>query len=395
MRRIVLALTVILFYTLASAQTSTTQDRKGAINAILEEAVQNGIPGVSLAIANRNGLLWTSTAGYADITSKVLVTPDHLFGIGSITKTFVAIVTLQLVEEGRLDLDQTPQNILGSEVVGQISNADRATIAQLLSHTSGIPSWEDVPLWIREGRGENNVVGRIWSRTDALAYLTNVPPTNDPGESYSYSNTNHTLIGLIIEEITGNDVVREIEKRVLAPVGISDVYLEGFQAIPRERLASRYHYSTPEFRRDAGVHEDFEEVSPGLIDASSSNLSVEWTAGGMVVTASDLAQYAAAYRARALLKPESMAVAQDWLRIDETWDVGHGLFRRHMPNMQIIGHSGSVLGFTGAMYWHEDEDLAVAIVANVGTMHGGQDLPQASSIAHDPRFWELALALCD
>jgi D-alanyl-D-alanine carboxypeptidase len=171
--------------------------------------------------------------------------------------------------------------------------------------------------------------------------------------------------------------------------------LEGFQAIPRNRLASRYHYATPEFRRDAGVHEDFQEVSPGLIDVSSSNLSVEWTAGGMVVTASDLAEYAAAYRAGALLKPESMAIAQDWLPIGETTDVGHGLFRYHMSSGQIIGHSGSVLGFTGAMYWHETEDLAVAIVANVGTMHIGQNLPGARSILSNSRFWELALAFSD
>ena len=90
-----------------------------------------------------------------------------------------------------------------------------------------------------------------------------------------------------------------------------------------------------------------------------------------------------------------MAVAQAWLRIDETWDVGHGLFRRRIPIVQIIGHSGSVLGFTGAMYWHETEDLAVAIVANVGTMHIGQDLPGATSILSNSRFWELALAFSD
>ena len=395
MSRKILSITLILFSVFAHAQTSENQDSKEAINAILENAVQDGIPGLSLAIANRDGLIWTSAAGYADVEIGTPVETNHLFGIGSITKTFVAVVTLQLVEEGRLDLDQTPQDILGAEVVGQIANADRATIAQMLNHTSGIPSWEDVPKWIREGRGDRNVVGRIWGRADTVAYLKDVPPTNEPGKEFSYSNTNHTLIGLIIEKITGNDVVDEIANRILTPTGISDIYLEGFQAVPRDRLAKRYHYATPEFRRDAGVHDDFPEVSPGLTNASSSNLSVEWTAGGMVVTASDLAKYAAAYRAGALLKPESMAVAQDWLRIDETWDVGHGLFRRNMPNVQIIGHSGSVLGFTGAMYWHETEDLAVAIVANVGTMHIGQDLPGASSIAFDPRFWELALAFCD
>jgi D-alanyl-D-alanine carboxypeptidase len=201
------------------------------------------------------------------------------------------------------------------------------------------------------------------------------------------------LLGLIIEKVTGNDVVDEIADRILTPTGTSDIYLEGFQTVPHDRLANRYHYATQEFNRDAGVHDDFPEVSSGLIDASSSNLSVEWTAGGMVVTARDLAVYAAAHRAGAFLKPESMAFVQDWTPAGETFDVGHGLFRRHFPDFQIIGHAGSVLGFTAAMYWHETEDIAVAIVANVGTMHIGQDLPGAYSVAFDPYFWELILTL--
>jgi D-alanyl-D-alanine carboxypeptidase len=323
------------------------------------------------------------------------VTTGHLFGIGSITKTFVAVVALQLVEEGRLGLEQTPQEILGPEVTGEISNADQATIGQLLNHTSGIPSWEDDPDWIREGRGDKNKVGRIWGRTDTLDYLDGVPPTNKPGERFSYANTNHTLLGLIIEKITGNDIVDEIANRILIPVGIQDIYLEGFQAVPVDRLANRYHYATPEFKRDAGVHADFPEVAPGLIDASASNLSVEWTAGGMVVTASDLAIYAAAYRAGALLTPESMAYAQDWLQIGESDYVGHGLFYVQQENMQIIGHSGSVLGYTGAMFWDETGDIAVAVVTNVGTMHIGQDLPGAWSVVIDPHFWELVLMLSD
>ena len=391
--RRILAIIFILFSALANAQTSAVQDSKEAINTILENAIRDGIPGLSMAVANRDGLIWTSTAGYADVGSRVPVTTDHLFGIGSITKTFVAVVTLQLVEEGRLALDQTPQEILGTEVVGRVANADRATIAQLLNHTSGVPSWEDDARWIREGRGDRNAVGRIWNRTDTLAYLEGVPPTNEPGKEFSYSNTNHTLIGLIIEKISGNDTVDEIASRILTPTGISDIFLEGFQAVPHDRLASRYHYATPEFRRDVGVHDDFPEVSSGLIDASSSNLSVEWTAGGMVVTASDLAKYAAAYRAGTLLTPDSMAFVQDWVRVDDTLDVGHGLFRRHLPKGQIIGHTGSVLGFTGAMFWHETEDIAVAIVANVGTMHIGQDLPGAYSVLSTPYFWELILTL--
>lgn len=393
MKRQAFAIALMLFSLSAGAQVPSEQDSRESLKTILKDAVKNGIPGLSMAVADREGLIWTSTAGYADVEREIPVTTSNLFGVGSITKTFVAIVALQLVEEERLALDQTPEEILGADMVGHVANADKATIAQLLNHTSGIPSWEDNPTWIREGRGDKNTVERIWGKTDTLLYLLNVPATNKPGEKFSYSNTNYTLLGLIIETITGNDVVDELNNRIMVPAGLTNIYLEGFQSVPEDSLAKRYHYATAEFRRDAGVHKSFPEVSVGLIDVSSSNLSVEWTAGGMIATASDLARYAAAYRAREFLTPAGMAIAQDWIPAGDTFEVGHGLFRLDTPVGKVIGHPGSVLGYTGALFWHETEDIAVALVANVGTMHIGQAIPGAFTVTLEPTFWELVLAL--
>jgi D-alanyl-D-alanine carboxypeptidase len=358
------------------------------------ETIQKGVPGLSVAIADRDGIVWSGAAGMADVTREVPVSEDHLFGIGSITKTFVAVVTLQLVEEGRISLDTTVVDILGKEIAGRVPGADRATIAQLLNHTSGIPSWEDDPLWIKEGRGEKLDVTRIWGREDTLKYTWETPLTNEPGEKYAYSNTNHTLLGLVIEKITGNDIVHEIQARILLPIGLSDVYLEGFQRLPKSRLATRYHYTTQEFRRDAGVHDSFEQITDDLADVSTSNLSVEWTAGGMVATAQDLVRYAAAFRSGKLLSPASMAIVKDWFPISEAAEVGHGLFRRQLDSGQVlIGHTGSVLGYTGAMYWFEDRDVSVVVLANVGTMHIGQKLPNAASLANSPTFVKQVLSL--
>ena len=101
--------------------------------------------------------------------------PDMLFGVGSITKTFVAVVILQLAEEGRLDLSATAESVLASGVDG-VPNAATATIAQLLNHTGGVPSWEDDPAWIRDGRVDRLDVDRMWDKTATLAYmLTHAP----------------------------------------------------------------------------------------------------------------------------------------------------------------------------------------------------------------------------
>ena len=116
------------------------------LQALLDEAVSAGIPGISAAVATHDSVVWVGVAGKADLQTGAPVRPDMLFGVGSITKTFVAVVILQLAEEGRLDLNATAASLLGPAVEG-IPNAKRATLAQLLNHTGGVPSWEDEPVW--------------------------------------------------------------------------------------------------------------------------------------------------------------------------------------------------------------------------------------------------------
>jgi CubicO group peptidase (beta-lactamase class C family) len=366
-------------------------DAPGQLQALLDSAVAKGVPGLSAAVADSSGIVWTGVAGKANLETGAPITPDLLFGMGSITKTFVAVVVLQLVDEGKLSLDATPASLLGSAVDG-IPNADRATVAQLLSHTGGVPSWEDDSVWIHEGRGDRLDPKRIWGKTQTLPYIKGHDPLAPPGQLYSYANTNFTLLGMIVEKITGHDAVDEIHQRIFEPLGLHDIHLEGFEPVPQDRLPHRYHWATPDFRRDAGVNAAFPEVRPDLIDASASNLSVEWTAGGMIATARDLARYGEALRDGKLLSPAMMKVLTDWQPAGNSGQVGHNVFRRQVPDGGpfLIGHSCDVLGFTGALYWVEGRDVVVAVLANVGAMHAGKVPGTAYTVARDPRFVALA-----
>jgi D-alanyl-D-alanine carboxypeptidase len=327
----------------------------------------------------------------ADLEPGTPVQADMLFGIGSITKTFVAVVILQLAEEGRLDLNATVGSLLGT-AVEDIPNAQRATVAQLLNHTGGIPSWEDDPDWIRDGRGATLDVDHLWGKTETLDYIVGHEPLDEPGVAYSYANTNFTLLGMIIEKVTGAEAVNEIHRRILEPLDLSDIHLEGFEPVPAGQLPHRYHWATPTFREAAGVNPAFTEVRPNLIDVTASNLSVEWTAGGMVASARDLALYAVALRDGRLLGPESMAFMFDWFPAGDGVQVGHNLFRTQYPGgPTLIGHSGSVLGFTGSLYWVEGADVVVAVVTNVGTMHSGRVPGSAGSVARSRDFIEAAM----
>jgi len=385
--------------TLAACTNDTTPDDGSAtdpvavLQGLLDGGVAAGVPGLSAAVATGDGLVWTGVAGSADLATGAPVSPDMLFGIGSITKTFVAVVILQLVEEGLLDLNATSADLLGA-AVALTPNADRATIAQLLNHTGGVPSWEDDPAWISDGRGATLDVDHIWGKTETMPYIDGHEPLAEAGAEYSYANTNFTLLGMIIEEITGEEAVDEIHRRVLDPLGLEDIHLEGFEPVPAERLPHRYHWATETFHDEAGVNAAFSDVRPDLIDATGSNLSVEWTAGGMVATARDLALYGAALRDGRLLNEESMAVLTDWFPVNDRVQMGHNVTRTTYPDgLAVIGHNGSVLGFTGSLYWVEGGDAVVAVVANVGTMHSGRVPGSASSVARAREFVDAAIAV--
>lgn len=371
------------------------------LNAILGNGVKAGVPGVSVVIANSSGILWKSHAGEANVQEHLPINKYHIFGVGSITKVFITVVTLQLVEEGVLRMSDTTGSILEALVIDGIPNASTATISELTSHTSGIPTWEFDPRWIREGRGIDCDPLRIWGKTDTLEYIRKPsgerdPPIDNASKKFpfSYSNTNFTILGLIIEKVTGNTAESEIRKRILIPLNLTSTYLEGFEEPQPDRLPHRYHYATSTFRQVAGISPCFPEVKPGLIDASSSNLSVEWAAGGLVSNAQDLSRFALALKNGELLNEESTQIMRDWKPIGEPSSfMGHGLFRYKKNETFLCGHGGSVLGFTGAFFWAEDTDLAIAVCANVGTMHVGEDVPSAGSIINDPELLELALEL--
>ena len=373
---ILVTLIVVLTAPGAVAADAAGPAAEAQFKAELVKGLGHGMPGISAAIATRQGVIWAGAVGFANIETRARSNAAYLYGIGSITKTFVACVVQQLADEGRLNLDVTPADILGNSALRGIPNADTATLRQLLAHTSGIPTWEFDADWIRRGRGDQLLTDRYWRKDETLDYIrgTRHPATNAPGKGYAYSNSNYTILGLVIEKVTGNDVLSEIRHRILTPLGLADIKLEGFEPIDPIRIPARYHFNTPEFRRDAGLHSTFRPVSASLIDVSSSNLSTEWTAGGLMATARDLAEFTRALRDGQVVGEAAFKRMLTFTPADEPGEeAGQGLFREPLQNGSLIGYDGGVLGFGGVMGWLEGEDLVVVILTNVGTMHAGDD----------------------
>ena len=347
--------------------------------AVLRAALQTGVamgqPGLSVAIGRGSEVVWTGAEGYSDLLKRTPLSTDDRFGVGSITKTFVAVLVFQLASEGRLQLDEPCTTYVDTPIVHRVPNAKRASLRQLLSHTSGVPTWEFQPTWIKRGRGAQLEPDRVWDQEETLNYVTDDLAIADfePGAGYAYSNTNYTLLGLVIEAVTGNPLSEELRRRILEPLNMNTSCLDSFEP-SRGRLTHNYHYATPDFRRDAGLHPSFVEVRAGVVETSAANLSPEWAAGGLTATAADLVHFALALRNGRLLAPEAQremfsvppsdASQSSYLYGVVRWTDAYGA-------MTVLGHGGGTLGYSAAMFWFEKIDLAVVALSNIGTMHSG------------------------
>ena len=234
------------------------------LQPLLDDEVAAGAPGV-IAYVDDGRRVWQGAAGVADVRTGRRMRPDDRFRAGSNTKSMVSTVVLQLVGERRLALSDTVARRLGPV----LPYANRVTIRQLLNHTSGIPD-NALPPDIEIFKGDPL---KHWTPAQLLALVADAPQEFPAGTSWSYSNTNYTLLGMLIERVTGHSLADEVERRILRPLGMRDSSLPLYE--PRLGGSAARGYSLdyddelnpiPGSRRDVTVH----DPSGGWAAATSS-----------------------------------------------------------------------------------------------------------------------------
>lgn len=221
-------------------------------------------------------------------------------------------------------------------------------------------------------------LGHIWGKTETLEYATKdlLDAPHRPGEQFSYSNTNYTILGLVIEAVTGNDAAEEIRRRLLEPLDLNDTFLESFEENP-DGYVNHYHYATPSFKKNAGIHRGFTEVRPFIIESTAANLSPEWTAGGIVSSASDILHWAQSIRDGELVGEAMQRETFTYYPPAELpggntkFMQGISKVENFYQGLNAYGHPGGTLGFAALMYWFEDTDIIVVMLTNIGYMHSG------------------------
>ena len=337
------------------------------LQRLVDGVVEAGAPGAVALVRTGQGT-WQGASGLGDLHAKRPARASDRFRIGSVTKSFVATVVLQLVGQGRLGLDDRLQRWLPGAVPG----GERITIRQLLNHTSGLYNYTDDllgPLLTKPTRqAYQQLAARSFAPRALVAMATRHGPLFPPGTRFSYSNTNYILLGLVVERVTGDRLAGQLHQRILAPLGLADTELAGSQ---RRIHGPHLHGYAPPNR--AWLPSD---GPAGLIDVTQANPSWAGAAGAMVSSAADLARFYQALLSGRLLGPDLLKAMQTTVDASEQYGPGAGyglgLMRLALGcGGQVWGHGGEVAGYATMAFSTDDADQQLVLMDNLLPAPGG------------------------
>lgn len=275
--------------------------------------------------------------GYADIATNTKATPATKYKIGSISKMFTATVIFKLIEDKKLTLDTRL-----SKFYPKVKNADKITISNLLSHSSGIFNYtdtEDFAEYMHSAQTKDQMVKRIAAFESEF----------EPGSKNEYSNSNYLLLGYIIEDITKKPYADAVNNMIVKKAGLKSVAL----------------YDTVDPKADEaysfGFVRDWEKIDEWAQSAA-------YSAGGIQATTADLDTFITALFAGKLISKESLA---KMMEIQHGY--GRGIFQIPFHDKTFYGHNGHIEGFSSALAYNKEDGFAIALVTN-GEGYGLNDV---------------------
>lgn len=309
---------------------------KAAADSIINDTHVPGL--VALVVDHKKGIDWIYEAGVSNIPERLPMNRNHTFRIGSNTKTFVITVLLQLVEEGKISLDDKL-----TKYFPEYPKSDLITISMLANMTSGVYNYTDAEnFWIAI---ENNPT-KVWTPNELIDWGFSFNFDFEPGSSWKYSNTNTIIIGKIIEKVTGNSLENEINSRIIQPLQLNNT---GF-------LTSGLNFPEPHPR---GYY--FREYEPGLDATVFNDISWAWAAGSAYSTPRELQKYVEALVGGGLISGSMQQRRLNDLRfVAENAYYGLGILKRG----SFYGHNGALIGFSSSMYHSNERNATIIIYFN-------------------------------
>ncbi len=330
----------------AAAQAPTDEALIGRIDALAAETLAHpGAAGLSIAVARGDRILLNKGYGQADLELGVPATEASVFRIASVTKQFTAAAILRLAEQGRLALDDD-----FTKYVDYPTHGRTVTIRHLLTHTSGIKSYTDVPGFFETGTALDLPPEKV------LDPVRNLPLEFEPGTRWAYSNTGYHLLGMIIERVSGVPYAQ---------------YLQDQLFTPHDLVHTRYDVRSALI---PGRARGYDVIDGAPANAPYLSMTVPYSSGGLLSTAGDLVRWQLALVSGQVVSPDSYAqmTTPATLADGSSTRYGYGLFLSDVDGHPNFMHEGGIPGFNSILVYFTNEKLSIAVLSNSPTASAGQ-----------------------
>jgi D-alanyl-D-alanine carboxypeptidase len=308
-----------------------------SIDALLSPVFASADPGAAVIVTQNGRVIFRKGYGLANIELKVPIRPEMVFRIGSVTKQFTTVAVLMLVQEGKIALDAEITDYLPDYP----THGEKITIEHLLTHTSGIKSYTDMPEWMP-----------LWRKDLPLPELIGLfkdqPPEFRPGERWAYNNSAFVLLGAVIEKVSGQSYAQFLAERIFKPLGMDATRYDVTEQVVPGRVAG------------------YNKGANGWENAAYLSMTHPHGAGALMSSVDDLARWDKALYTRKLVKPALLQKAwKPYILADgRSTQYGFGWGITTIGEQAFIAHGGGINGFICAGVRMPEKRIYVAILTN-------------------------------
>lgn len=356
MKRVCLMTTFWLsLASIAFAQSSYS--KAAALQAVMDQFTAKDLPGVGLAVYSGSEGWWASASGYAKLETKKPMTTSTVHYLQSVSKIYLAVVILQLMEQNKISLDDHMSQYLPSKYAHVFPGAKAITIRMLMTHTSGLPEYNSNPrytqLVLLQPQTPVTVDEMIFS-------VDGEPMQYAPGSKYQYTNTNYLLLAIIADRITG-DHAAYIRKHIFQPLHMQHSWYD----------PARRKVDYPELTDS--YWDILSNARPANITPmQKANVAPLMGDDGVVSTTTDAVLFLRGLVEGKLLKPATFELMQQWVKNEQGRGVyGLGLIHFDIGGMEAIGHGGGGLGAGCALVYFPSKKIYLFLATNTGVVVDG------------------------
>lgn len=327
----------LFVFALSSFVGLYAQDLSSQFDELLADYNEPDSPGATALVYKNGKVLYRKALGMANLELDVLMKPENVFELGSITKQFTAVSILMLIEQGKLGLDDEITKYLPEYP----TKGKKITIHNLLNHTSGIKSYTNMGSFMAMTREDKTPI-------EIIDHFKNEPMDFDPGEQWSYNNSGYIILGHIIENISGKSYAEYIDENIFKPLGmLNSYYGSKFNLIKNRAIGY-----TPN--------------GDGFQKANFLSMTLPYAAGSLMSNVDDMVKWHKAIHNNTLITSESKAKAftNTTLNNREPTNYGYGWQIDEINGIPSIEHGGGIFGYVTQGVYVPSENVYVIVLTN-------------------------------